>query len=93
MESCVILEIPYKGNKHLSIQQLLSRFALALQLYLDTNHVKLSNCFSLLFFIVEMITTVNEETVEHEPEMPSFFDDDDDDDDDDNDQESEPAKG
>ena len=40
-----------------------------------------------------MITTVNEETVEHEPEMPSLFDNDDDDDDDDDDQESEPAKG
>lgn len=32
--------------------------------------------------IVELITTANEELVEHEPELPSFFENDDDDDDD-----------
>ena len=36
------------------------------------------------FFIAEL-TAANEETVEHEPELPSFFDNNDDNDDDDND--------
>ena len=40
-----------------------------------------------------MITAVDEETVEHEPEMPSFFDNDNNDDDDENDQENGAAKG
>ena len=39
-----------------------------------------------------MVTAVDEETVQHEPEMPSFFDNNDKDDDG-NDQENEAAKG